>query len=147
MQPNNGIDVQLCTTLANGYFSMIVDQLLPGGMLDPSFGSGGRNNQLEDEDGLPDGIAVGPDGNITTIQMYGAANAGVDIFRLLGDPPTTGQLVVTQEPSASLAAGSPFGLTVDVEDSSGNLESSYDGPVTIALGNSPVGANWAVPSR
>ena len=36
------------------------------------------------------------------------------------DPGLT-QLVVTQQPPASLTAGTPFGLTVEAEDSSGNL--------------------------
>ena len=49
-------------------------------------------------------------------------------------------MVVTQPPPASLTAGTPFGLTVQVDDSSGNLESSFNGPVTVALANNPDGA-------
>ena len=48
--------------------------------------------------------------------------------------------MVTQPPPASVTAGSPFGLTVQAEDSSGNLVSSFNGPVTVALGNNPGGA-------
>ena len=145
VEPNN--DILLGGTIYDSYGNGIgttVDQVLPGGTLDPSFGVGGQYELLSTDYGSPAGIAVGPDGNITATQDYdatsSAAGAEASTFRLLGNPPVTGQLVMTQEPPASLAAGSPFGLTVDVEDSSGNLLSAYDGPVTIALGNSPVGA-------
>ena len=48
--------------------------------------------------------------------------------------------MVTQQPPASVTAGSPFGLTVEAEDSSGNLDSSFNGTVTVALANNPGGA-------
>jgi len=41
---------------------------------------------------------------------------------------------------SSVAAGSPFGLTVHANDSSGNLESSFNGTVTVALASNPGGA-------
>jgi streptogramin lyase len=47
--------------------------------------------------------------------------------------------VVTQQPATSVAAGTGFGLTVDAEDSSGNLDSSFNGTVTVALANNPGG--------
>ena len=93
--------------------------------------------------GPAEGITVGPDGKITgTTVNYPPGNGqlGVDTFRLLGDAPVTGQLVVTQQPPASLTAGTPFGLTVEAEDSSGNLESSFNGTVTVALASNPGGA-------
>ena len=49
-------------------------------------------------------------------------------------------LVVTVQPPASVAAGSPFGLTVQAEDSSGNLNTSFDGFATVALATNPGGA-------
>ena len=88
------------------------------------------------------GITVGPDGNITgTTSNYPPGNGqlGSATFRLLGDAPVTGQLVVTQQPPASLTAGTPFGLTVEAEDSSGNIESSFNGTVTVALASNPGG--------
>ncbi|MFI5456107.1 MAG: Calx-beta domain-containing protein [Isosphaerales bacterium] len=47
-------------------------------------------------------------------------------------------LSVVSAPS-SVPAGSPFGPTVHADDSSGNLESSFDGTVTVALANNPGG--------
>ena len=52
----------------------------------------------------------------------------------------TSNLVVTQQPPSSVTAGSGFGLTVEAEDSSGNLINSFNGTVTVALGNNPGGA-------
>ena len=48
--------------------------------------------------------------------------------------------MVTQQPPASVTAGSGFGLTVQAEDSSGNLITSFNGTVTVALASNPGGA-------
>ncbi|HKI16983.1 MAG TPA: hypothetical protein VKA15_03845, partial [Isosphaeraceae bacterium] len=48
------------------------------------------------------------------------------------NPPAT-QLVVTVQPPAIVAANGDFGLTVAVVDASGNLVSSFNGSVTVAL--------------
>ena len=48
--------------------------------------------------------------------------------------------MVTQQPPSSVTAGSPFGLTVQAEDSSGNLVTSFNGTVTVVLANNPGGA-------
>jgi len=45
--------------------------------------------------------------------------------------------VVTHTPPSSLAAGSPFGLTVTAEDSLGNPITSFNGTVTVGLENNP----------
>jgi streptogramin lyase len=50
---------------------------------------------------------------------------------------STSQLVVTQQPPSSIAAGSPFGLTVTAEDSSGNPITSFNGTVAVGLENNP----------
>ncbi len=50
------------------------------------------------------------------------------------------QLAVTAQPPASVTAGSGFGLTVPVEDSSGNVITNYNGSVTIALATNPGGS-------
>jgi hypothetical protein len=49
-------------------------------------------------------------------------------------------LVVTAQPPGSITAGSGFGLTVTAEDSSGNVETSYNGTVAVALASNPGGA-------
>ena len=49
-------------------------------------------------------------------------------------------LVITQQPPASIIAGDSFGLMVQADDNSGNLDSSFNGTVTVALANNPTGA-------
>ncbi len=56
-----------------------------------------------------------------------------------------GQLVIAVQPPTSVAAGSGFGLTVAVEDSSGNLITGYDASVAIALASNPGGATLGGP--
>ncbi len=56
-------------------------------------------------------------------------------------PAAASQLVVTVQPPSAVTAGSTFGLTVSVEDSYGNLATSYGGPVAIALAGGPPGAS------
>ncbi len=124
---------------SGGTSGIVVDRLLAGGTLDPAFGTGGQVEIPGSNDGPPEAIAVGPDGKITGTFVLGTSPIGVGTFRLLGDAPVTGQLVVTQQPPSSLAAGTPFGLTVDAEDSSGNIETSFNGTVTVALANNPGG--------
>jgi hypothetical protein len=65
------------------------------------------------------------------------ANGTVDIgaFEL----PST-HLAVTAQPPASIIAGTSFSLTVTAKDSSGNLDRSFHGAVTVALANNPGGA-------
>jgi streptogramin lyase len=75
-------------------------------------------------------IITGPDGNL----WFTAGNA-IGVATL-----TTSQLVVTTQPPAGVTAGSSFGLTLTAEDSSGNPITSFDGTVTVALGNNPGGA-------
>ena len=80
----------------------------------------------------PGGITTGPDGNLWFADN-GTSAIGVDILN-------ADHFVVTQQPPASITAGTAFGLTVQAEDSSGNLDSSFNGTVTVALQNNPGGA-------
>ncbi len=50
------------------------------------------------------------------------------------------QLVVTAQPPSSVIVGAGFGLTATVEDSSGNVDSSFNGTVTVGLSANPGGA-------
>ena len=52
----------------------------------------------------------------------------------------TTYLVVTTQPPASVTAGAGFGLTVTAEDKSGDVLSSFEGPVTVGLATNPGGA-------
>jgi streptogramin lyase len=80
----------------------------------------------------PTGITTGPDSNLWFAD-YGTAAVGVATL-------ASSQLVVTQEPPASVTAGSGFGLTVTAEDSSGNVITSFNGTVTVAIATNPGGA-------
>ena len=48
--------------------------------------------------------------------------------------------MVTTTPPASVTANAPFGLTVTAEDGSGNIATTYTGPVTLALSGGTSGA-------
>ena len=45
---------------------------------------------------------------------------------------TNDQLVVTTQPPSSVTAGAPFGLVVQAEDGAGNVDTSFNGSVTLA---------------
>ena len=77
-------------------------------------------------------ITKGPDGNVWFTD--GETNA-IGVVTLNQSSST--HFVVTQQPPASLIAGTSFGLTVQAEDSSGNLNSSFNGTVTVALASDP----------
>ena len=49
------------------------------------------------------------------------------------------QLVVTTEPAAAVLAGNTFTVVVSAEDTFGNVDPSFAGPVTLNLGNNPAG--------
>ena len=53
--------------------------------------------------------------------------------------PATAYVVVTTQPPATVTAGSGFGLTVVVEDSLGNVDTSFNGTVTVGLASNPIG--------
>jgi hypothetical protein len=57
-----------------------------------------------------------------------------------GEATQFGRLAIAVEPPGSVAAGSAFGLTVVVEDSSGSVITSYNAIVAIALASNPGGA-------
>jgi hypothetical protein len=121
----------------------LAERLLPGGTLDTSFGTAGQVMMPGSMDGMTTGIVVGPDGKVTGAVGVNTSPVPVSFmtYRLLNDTPVTGQLVVTAQPPASVSAGTQFGLTVDVDDSSGNLETSFTGNVTVALASNPGGVS------
>ena len=70
-------------------------------------------------------ITAGPDGNLWFTDINNNTAVGAAYYT---------KLDVTQQPSASVTAGSPFGLTAEDVDSSGNLVTSFNGTVTVAIG-------------
>jgi virginiamycin B lyase len=81
----------------------------------------------------PYGITAGPDSNVWF------ADHGTNSIGVVTLTPNADHFVVTQQSPSSVTAGSPFGLTVQADDSSGNLDSSFNGTVTVALANNPGG--------
>ena len=77
----------------------------------------------------PEGVTAGPDGNIWFTDP-GTNAVGVDTLN-------ADHFVVTQQPPTSVAAGVGFGLTVEAENSSGSVDSSFNGTVTVALAANP----------
>ena len=61
-------------------------------------------------------------------------------FTRFGLTALTPNLVVTTPPPTSVTAGVPFSLVVTAEDSSGNVDSTYTSPVTLALFGGTSGA-------
>jgi cyclophilin family peptidyl-prolyl cis-trans isomerase len=53
---------------------------------------------------------------------------------------TASQLAVTTQPTSVVVSGGTFGLTVAAEDANGNIDTTYDGPITVALANNPTSA-------
>jgi hypothetical protein len=49
------------------------------------------------------------------------------------NPVAATQLVVTTPPPGSVATGTPFSLTVTAEDGAGNVTTSFNAPITVAL--------------
>jgi hypothetical protein len=56
-------------------------------------------------------------------------------------PGPAADLVVISQPPGTVKSGQGFGLVVAVEDKYGNVESSYSGPITVALANNPGGSS------
>ncbi len=53
---------------------------------------------------------------------------------------TATQIVVTNQPPASVIAGDPFGVVVSAENDEGGVDAAFSGSVTIALASGPAGA-------
>ena len=75
-----------------------------------------------------------------TLQVSGSGLSGATTSPITVNPVPATELVITQEPSTSLTAGTPFGLTVQAEDDSGEFAATFTGVVTVALANNPSGA-------
>lgn len=69
----------------------------------------------------------------------GAASATSQAFNVIPAGTAT-QLVVTTQPPISAVAGQAFGLVISAEDGLGNLDSGFNGTVTLVLGKNPGGA-------
>jgi hypothetical protein len=68
----------------------------------------------------------------------GTADIGAYEFQVSVTPPT--QLAVSTAPPTTVYVGNRFTLAFFSEDASGNIDSLYNGPVTLSLGANPSGA-------
>ncbi len=62
---------------------------------------------------------------------------GITTSAFAVNPIAASQLVISTEPPSSLTAGNTFSLTVTAEDPYGNLATSFNGGVILALGTNP----------
>jgi hypothetical protein len=85
------------------------------------------------------GLSINRAGSGFTIDAAAAGLATATTATFDVTPAAPAQLVV-DGPASSVTAGAGFGLTVTVEDAYGNIESAYDGDVTLSLGGGPAGA-------
>ncbi len=84
--------------------------------------------------------AVGPQ---YTLEATSAGLASADTAAFGVSPAPPAQLVITAQPSATIAAGSGFGLSAAVEDTFGNIVTGFSGDVTVSMAADPAGAGLA----
>ncbi len=91
---------------------------------------------------------AGGKGNSGASGSFGAAGSsgtarGSGIYVVSGSVTTaalaTHAVVVTQ-PTTSVAAGAPFSIEVDAENANNNVDPTYNGLITVSLGNNPGGS-------
>ena len=78
----------------------------------------------------PVGITAGTDGRLWFADKSGA----IGVL-------TPTHFVVTTQPRSPVSAGGGFGFTVKAEDSSGNVDTGFNGTVTVSLVNNPGGSS------
>jgi hypothetical protein len=86
------------------------------------------------------GLSLDRAGSAYTAQVSSGSLTPVVTSAITVNAAPATHLVVTTEPPGSVTAGSPFGLVVEAEDKSGNVDPTYDGNVTLALPVNPGGA-------
>jgi hypothetical protein len=86
---------------------------------------------------VPPGVITDQRGGSNARIVNGTVDIGAVEFQ--GRPVVPTSLDVTVQPPSRVTAGTPFGLTVTVLDSSGNLDTTFSGPVTVALAHDPGG--------
>ncbi len=83
------------------------------------------------------GLAVDKAGSGYTIGVSSGTLTGLtsSAFAVTAGP--LSELVIASQPSGSVTAGTPFGLTVDGADAFGNAVPSFNGAITLSLSNDP----------
>ncbi len=78
-----------------------------------------------------DDLKLSPIGDGYTIRVSSGSLSTTSVAFKVG-PAVAAQLVISTQPPASVAAGTPFGLIVSAWDSSGNVATGFTGSVTVA---------------
>ena len=129
-------------------FSMVVDADDPFGNLDNSYTGSATISLPSNVTGnttvsISNGVATFSDLVINTAGSYklDAASAGLTSATstsvTVTSATTPTQLVWAAEPPSQVPHGVGFGATIDVEDQFGNVDTAFNGSVTIALDNNP----------
>ena len=89
------------------------------------------------------GLTLNNVGNGYTLQATAAGVAPVTTgtINVAAATATATHLVVTGQPTGTVGANTPFGLTVLAETDSGNVDPAFNGPVTIAPSGNPAGSS------
>ncbi len=87
------------------------------------------------------GLTIDQAGSGYMLQAAAAGLTSSDTRAFAVTPAAAAKLVITSGPATSVTAGTPLGLTVDVEDAFGNLVTGYGGEVTVGLSNGPAGTS------
>ena len=90
------------------------------------------------------GLSLDSAGTGYTIQIKGSSMATTSSAMSVS-PAAASQVVVTSQPTATATAGTTFGLTATAEDGYGNIETGFNGSLTVALGADPTGGQLQGP--
>jgi subtilase family serine protease len=82
-------------------------------------------------------LTLSKPGNGYTLQVSAAGLNSVTTNAFNVVAAAASKLIVATQPQANVTAGSSFGLTIDVEDASGNIVANYSGSVTVAIASNP----------
>jgi hypothetical protein len=84
-----------------------------------------------------DGYAI----QASSALVHSATSAGIVVVSASATP----QLLVATEPPTSVVAGSPFGLTMMVQAPDGQVDTAFQGTVTLGVASGPLGAGVGGP--
>jgi hypothetical protein len=89
------------------------------------------------------GLAIDQAGSGYSLAVSGGGFGSATSSSFTVAPAAASELVVAAQPPSSLTAGSPFGLTIEVEDAFGNPVAVNPGGVTLSLVGGPAGGSLA----
>jgi hypothetical protein len=85
------------------------------------------------------GLTIGPAGDYLLIATSDGSTGTSSPISVTAA--AANQFVVSNQPAANVTAGSGFDLVFYAEDAEGNVDTTFDGDVTLALANNPGGGN------